>query len=609
MKICWQPRHPILCELFSAFLRAQTRVYVVGGAVRDYLLKEQYHPHKAIHFASAGGQKVDIATDIDLLLPGQALPTARAIADQCGWAYYPLDQERVFVRLVYPLHGEQLICDVAGLGLQAFHGGAEQHEVILSEALRLDLNNRDFTINAMVFAFESTLTSETPNRYNPDDHAHCRTENGFAAELIDPHDGRTDLMQGIVRRVSPDSLDNDSVRLLRAVRFAIQFDFKIEKETLRQLEKLSGAIEHASDERIRDELWKGLSTRDPASFIDLLRTTGLLTYVLPEVANLINVEQSFPHFLDVYQHTLLAVRHAARLRDWLLCVSLSGTDGQGNDTSVYAGNQIDNGNQLDDQQVDELLWSTLKARQQELSAHIQSSVAGGHRRAQWLVWYALFHDVGKPSCQSFEQTDNGVHRIRFVEHEQVGADLTKKRLETLRFSRQEIALATIVVRGHMRSHLLHTSAKEQSLSRRSMYLFFQAARVAKSEPNVQDQEASTDHVRIAQSNQVTAGIDIVLLALADYQAIYAQLTLAQWQHYLAHIGQLVDFAFSPSGLTQVMHNPLINGRDLIQLLDMKPGPRLGQMLKQLAEAQASGDITTREEALDLAHKLSSSARN
>ncbi|MBV7328986.1 HD domain-containing protein [Chloroflexi bacterium TSY] len=579
----------------------QKRVYVVGGVVRDYLLKDEYYPHKTVRFAQAHGRKAEVATDIDFLLPGVALPTARVIADQCGWAYYPLDQARDFARLVYQLPDEQLICDVAGLGLQTTsHLHVDQHEQLLAEALRTDLNERDFTINAMVFAFDLASANERTNRCGVDEYLESLSDTWFAADLIDLHKGRTDLREGIVRRVSPEAFIKDPVRLLRAVRFAVQLDFTIEDDTRRQLQELSATIERGSSERIRDELWKGLSTQDPATFIELLRSTGLLTYVLPEVANLVDTEQSSPHYQDVYQHTLLAVRHASRLRDWLLSLSLSSRNERVDEVPTNIERRFD------DQHAGNLLLSKLKEWQQELAVHMQSLVSVGHRRAQWLVWQALLHDVGKPSCQSFEQTDDGAYRIRFFEHEKVGADLTKKRLETLHFSRQEIALTTAVVLGHMRPHWLHASAEVQPLSRRAMYRFFEATRVTKSDPKTQEPKATDDQLHIVQANQFTAGIDIALLVLADYQAIHADLPLVQWQHYLAHIGQLFDFAFSPGGLIQVVRNPLLNGHDLIQRLSMKPGPLLGQILQQLAEAQASGDVTTRQEALEYASKLLSS---
>ncbi len=104
-----------------------------------------------------------------------------------------------------------------------------------------------------------------------------------------------------MRRVSPSSLAEDPVRLLRAVRFAIQLGFAVEEQTELQMLRMADTIRLASTERVRDELWKTLQSEQPAAAVEMLRRYGLLPYVLPEVAGMVGVEQSPPHVLDVYQ--------------------------------------------------------------------------------------------------------------------------------------------------------------------------------------------------------------------------------------------------------------------------------------------------------------------
>src|SRR3954468_9290828 len=190
----WKLPHPALAELLTAFCQAQTPVYVVGGAVRDMLLQ----------------RKVEL-TDLDLVLGEAAIPVARRVADRLGWAYYPLDEARDVARLVFmPSASSPLVCDIAGM-----RGGT----------IEADLRLRDFTVNAMALAFSTA--SATPT-------------------LIDTVGGQSDLQQGLLRRVSPMSIVDDPVRLLRAIRLATQLNFKLEAETERQLRRLAPTIQFVS---------------------------------------------------------------------------------------------------------------------------------------------------------------------------------------------------------------------------------------------------------------------------------------------------------------------------------------------------------------------------
>lgn len=104
------------------------------------------------------------------------------------------------------------------------------------------------------------------------------------------------------------------MRLLRGVRFTNQLGFTLEEETLVQIKRMSAALRLSSPERIRDELWKMLATDRPAEAIEDLRSLGLLGYVLPEVAGMVEVAQSYPHYQDVYQHTLRTLEYAVQIR-------------------------------------------------------------------------------------------------------------------------------------------------------------------------------------------------------------------------------------------------------------------------------------------------------
>jgi putative nucleotidyltransferase with HDIG domain len=488
--------------LLAALLDEVESVYAVGGVVRDALL----------------GLETKL-TDIDLVLAEEVLPVARRVADRLGWAYYPLDEGRDVARLVFTAnHGDPYVCDIARMR------GASIEE---------DLYARDFTINAMALAMAK----------------------GRPAQLVDVTGGQADLQAKRLRRVSAASLADDPLRLLRAVRFVIDLDLTIEPHTEDQIKRMGSTIKLVTPERRRDELWKTLATADPERAVVLLQDLGLLAPLLPEVTETIGVAQSFPHYTDVYSHTLMVVRNAAYIRDWLRADRV--------------------------EEPPQAMWqATLLPWRNELRQHFLQPITSGHERIDWLIWHALLHDIGKPATQSVEREPDGSTHYHFYTHEHVGAEMSAARLSELRFSRNEISLAQIVIDAHMRPHHLDLSFTHEPISRRAIYRFFRDVGGSQFED--------------------PPGVDALLLAMADYQAIHEAAVPPRWDEYLEHIGQMLAYAFAPDGLNETRTALLVDGHILIQELGLAPGPRIGALLDRIAEAQAAGDITTREAALDLA---------
>ena len=518
----WKPEHPAFQQLLSAFLKQVPTVYVVGGVVRDYLL----------------GKPVKIA-DLDLVIDHPVLPAARRVADMLGWAFYPLDEARDVARLVFMANAaEPLVCDVAR---------------IRNSSVESDLRLRDFTINAMAFAVEQL----------------------GQATLIDLFGGQEDLQQNVVRRVSAASLADDPVRLLRAIRFLIQFDFTLDEQTKLQIKRVCSTVTLASAERIRDELWKMLATDQPARAIEALHEVGLLIQVLPEVAHMEGVAQSYPHFEDVYQHTLRVIQHAAQMRNWIL-----------GKPQPAIGSEME--------RWEEMLSPHIIA----LRRHFRQPVAVGHTRAEWLVWEALLHDIGKPETRSEEEQPNQSIRYRFFNHDQVGATLAENRLTMLRFSRQEIALARRVVGFHMRPHLLSSSFVGQSISKRAKFRFFRDTHGMQRATAAQEMNTPRDRSTV-QSYNTSDGIDTLCLAIVDYQAIHRHANDPK-EAYLIHSKELFAYIFDAAGFAATQQQPLIDGHTLMKQLQLSPGRQIGQMLAMIQEAQAAGEIETEEEALALA---------
>jgi tRNA nucleotidyltransferase (CCA-adding enzyme) len=159
--------------------------------------------------------------------------------------------------------------------------GRRPSSVEFGKTLIEDLSRRDFTMNAIA--------------YDP-----------LADRLTDPFDGQKDLAARLVRAVGDPALRfaEDGLRPMRAVRQATQLGFEIEAPTLQAIPATLASFRKVSAERIRDELLKLLAAPTPARGIELLRASGLLAEVLPELLEGVGCAQNRHHKFDVYGHTV-----------------------------------------------------------------------------------------------------------------------------------------------------------------------------------------------------------------------------------------------------------------------------------------------------------------
>lgn len=171
-------------------------------------------------------------------------------------------------------------------------------EVHYTSDLKEDLARRDFTMNAIALSEDGTL--------------------------VDPFGGEKDIQAKLVRAVgNPDERFNeDALRLLRAVRLSAELGFRIEEETYKAMGKLSLLLKHVSGERVRDELIKMLDSDGGVEGVELLRQTGMLAVILPEIAEGVGVTQNKHHIYTVYEHNLLSLKHAIDQK-WSFLVRLA----------------------------------------------------------------------------------------------------------------------------------------------------------------------------------------------------------------------------------------------------------------------------------------------
>lgn len=443
--------------------------------------------------------------DIDLATPGDGRPLARRIADRFDGAYYPLDKARGVGRALIPWDGDRLIIDIA-----QFRG----------PDLFTDLQKRDFSLNAMAVRLTGDLQA-----------------------VIDPVGGLSDLDAKRLRECNPQSIASDPVRALRAIRASVVYKLRIDPATLATLKHIGPELVNTSGERLRDELFAILRSNRPTAALRALCYLDLLPYILPEVDPMRGVEQGPPHQFDVWQHTLMTVEHLDTL--------LRALSRQGNDT-LTANVQIGT------------IVIALGNVHGQLQDHLESEWPNTRPHRALLLLAALLHDAGKPATRTVEPDD----RVRFLRHEQVGAEIVSERASELRLSRGEITRLTTIVQHHMRPHWLHNDSKLPSS--RAMYRFWRDTGIA--------------------------GIDICLLALADYLGTYGPtLDTQSWASYVATIRALLETYFLRY---KTPPPPLVKGKHLMRHFGLEPGPQIGELLEHVREGQAVGDITTRKEALD-----------
>jgi poly(A) polymerase len=366
---------------------------------------------------------------------------------------------------------------------------------------------------------------------------------GFAP--FDPLGGLEDLRSGRLRPCAPDAFRRDPVRTLRAVRFEAEFGLRLTPEAEASLTEAVPCLFLIAAERIRDELVKILLIPPAVRSLRRMEALKLLERVLPEVASLRGVEQGPPHVWDAYEHTLRAVAAMERLL----------------------------GSEAETPELRDLppRWAEIAEAmgpwRERLQSRWEEEVAVGRPRRALLFLAALLHDIGKAGTRTVDP--NG--RIRFIGHEALGARWAADRLAALRFSSDEIEEVETLVRHHMRPHWM-----ARRLSPRGIYRFFREAG--------------------------ERGVDLALLALADTMAVWGpRLTEEIWEPRLCVARTLWQAFFeAPEQFVRVV--PLLRGEDLMAL-GVPEGPQIGRLLEVIREAQAAGEVTTREEALALARRL------
>jgi putative nucleotidyltransferase with HDIG domain len=207
----------------------------------------------------------------------------------------------------------------------------------------------------------------------------------------------------------------------------------------------------------------------------------------------------------------------------------------------------------------------------QLAEHL-SNALNPDRPHRGLIFLAgLYHDVGKQATQAMDASG----KIKFIGHDQLGSKMVEKRGQALKLSNLETDRLVTIVNHHMRPSLL--SHPEESPSRKAVYHFFR--------------------------DTGAAGVDICILSLADMLATYgATLSQDRWVRHLEVVRNLLE-AWWDGREERIFPATMIDGNELMDALEILPGPLVGYLLESIREAQINNEIHDQDEAIRMARKL------
>ncbi|MBO6880400.1 HD domain-containing protein [Winogradskyella sp.] len=276
-------KHNIFEIISQSAEELQLDCFVIGGFVRDYFLER-------------GNAK-----DIDIVAIGSGIELAQQVSKNLP--HQPKVQ-------VFKTYGTAMLCyddieiEFVGARKESYTEDS-RNPVVEDGTLEDDQNRRDFTINALALSLN---------------------QDNFGV-LLDPFNGVEDLDKGIIRTpLDPNiTYSDDPLRMMRAIRFATQLNFTIEKKSLNAIKKNKDRIKIITKERIVVELNKILESDTPSIGFMLLEKTGLLDYILPELTALKGIDEiEGQRHKDNFYHTLEVVDNIAKTTDnlWLRWAAL-----------------------------------------------------------------------------------------------------------------------------------------------------------------------------------------------------------------------------------------------------------------------------------------------
>jgi len=445
---------PVL-KIIKRLEKADYEAYIVGGCVRDLLLKNP----------PAGGPKDwDITTnarpeEIQKLFPESIYE------NQFGTVAIKTGSSNPALKII----------EVTTFRLEGKYSDKRHpDEIKFAKTIEEDLARRDFTINAMALKlnFQYLISN-------------FKTNSKFY-KIIDPFKGQLDLKNKIIRAVgNPEKRFNeDALRLMRAVRLNTELGlsqkWQIEKQTFEAIKQNAHWLKNIAAERIRDEFIKIIQTKDAALGIELMQKTNLLKYVVPELETGIGVTQNKHHRYTVWEHDLKSLDYAAK-KNYNLAVRLA----------------------------------------------------------------ALFHDIAKPQTKVGEGED-----ATFYNHEVLSAKITSQILKRLRFPSDLANKIITLVRYH--GFFYDVNINSDASIRRLI--------IKVGKDNIDDL------AKVREADRIGSGCP---------KALPFKL-----RHFLFRVEKILK---ELSGEQPSLKMLKINGYDLMSILNIPSGPKIGYILNILLE--------------------------
>ena len=438
----------------------EIQCFVVGGWVRDQFLNREK------------------STDIDIVAVGDALSLAKKSSKRLGGGKVSIFKKFGTAHFKY---GN---IDIEFVRARSESYSSESRKPNVKEgSLQEDQLRRDFTINSLALSLN----------------------NKTWGLLIDPFNGLKDLKDKIIRTpLDPKkTFADDPLRMLRAIRFATQLNFKIEETTFEGIRESVNRIEILSSERIHTELNKILKCSAPSIGLSLLQESKLMNNILPEVSDLVGVDEVEGHIhKDNFWHTLEVVDNLAKVSDNL-----------------------------------------------------------------WHRWSALLHDIGKPPVKKFIENIGWT----FHGHEYLGGKMAKVIFKRLSLPQDErLNFVVKLIRMSSRPIAVSSDIATESAVRR---LLFDAG------------DDIDDLMELCEADITTKNPKRKKKYLENFQIVRHRLVEVEKRDKLRN------------------WQPPVNGRQLMDWFDLRPGKEIGLIKTFIRESVLDGTISnTFEAAKELAFK-------
>ena len=352
----------------------------------------------------------------------------------------------------------------------------------------------------------------------------------------DPFGGARDLREGVLRAARDSVFADDPIRLLRAVRLSAETGLAIDESTQALIRRDAALLSRSSPERAREELLRTLAAPRAGRWVRMMDALGLLAIILPELDEARGVSQPKEHYYDVFGHLLAAVDFA---------------------------------DEIVRNEYSSPLAAAMTPRFDGMEGYFAQPLSDGHSRGTFLKLAALLHDVAKPRTKTVEASG----RVRFFGHSEVGEEMAADIARRLRMGGRAVRHVRAMVRHHLRPRQM--SGGDGLPTSRAVHRYYR--------------------------DLGDVALDTLYLNMADFLAARGPLLAPpEMERQARTISHILRVGPQKPEAARKRVSGLLTGHDIMNEFRLRPGPVVGGLLRAVAEAEASGEVGSREDALSLA---------